>query len=214
MLYIISLNNHTWSVVSNHDIHLTLHNIMCLKSKWNIKHWKRNNMGRWVGSVTNQTHWSSIKQNWKLNNDGWWWQWLMVTVGDDDGGQWWRSMMIVVITTVVDYDGGRWWRVMMTEDDDDGWRWWGLAIMRVGDDKGGQWWRWTMMVGDDDGGRWLAMMTFGGDDGGRWWLGLGRVPRVVGYPTVASGTRTQFWVRVPERLHCWKVWVAIKNING
>ena len=32
-------------------------------------------------------------------------------------------------------------------------------------------------------------------------LGLCRVSRVVGYPIIASGTRTQISVRVPERLH-------------
>ena len=35
-------------------------------------------------------------------------------------------------------------------------------------------------------------------------IGLCRVPRVVGYPIIASGTRTEIWVRVPEMLHYGK----------
>ena len=36
-------------------------------------------------------------------------------------------------------------------------------------------------------------------------LGLCRVSRVVGYPTIASSTRTQISVRVREMLHCGKM---------
>ena len=35
-------------------------------------------------------------------------------------------------------------------------------------------------------------------------LGLCRVPRVVGYPTIASGTRTQILVRVPRNVALWE----------
>ena len=37
-------------------------------------------------------------------------------------------------------------------------------------------------------------------------LGLCRVSRVVGYPIIASGTRTQNSVRIPEMLHNGKQW--------
>ena len=39
----------------------------------------------------------------------------------------------------------------------------------------------------------------------RFYPGLCRVLRVVGYPTIALGTRTQISVHVPEMLHYGKI---------
>ena len=45
-------------------------------------------------------------------------------------------------------------------------------------------------------------------------LGLGRVARVVGYPTNGSDTRTQLWGRVPVKLHFGKIWKRKSECRG